>query len=73
MCCKHYFLNKTNFFPADTGRLFSAVIEIIYDLDIIYKLLINNIYICMDHTIDMDYTKCTTFSIDKNNKYVINI
>lgn len=42
-------------------------------LDIIYKLFINKIYICMNPTTDIDYTKYTTFSIDKNNKYVTNI
>ena len=42
-------------------------------LEVFYKLFISIIYICTNPTIIMDYTKYTTFSIDKNNKYVINI
>lgn len=64
---------QNNFFPADTGKLFSSVIETIYELDVFYKLLINKIYICMNPTIGIDYTKYTTFSIVKNNKYGTNI
>ena len=58
----------------DSSRVTEHVcVSLHVGLDVFYKLFINKIYICINPPMIMDYTKYTTFSIDKNNKYVINI